>query len=173
MTFKSIAAAVLLAASVGSAGAESLDITVPLTGTGSTLTAGFSLTHLLSGAFIDTITFTPSVGQSLVDASLITLGLDVNNIDFYTVQLNGTPMTITGSGGGALEYSGILQSTQSGLLRLTVTGYAGPVGAVEGTPINAVYAGTMNINPIPEPATYGMLIGGLGVLAFLARRRNT
>nr|WP_221403828.1 PEP-CTERM sorting domain-containing protein [Pseudoduganella umbonata] len=24
--------------------------------------------------------------------------------------------------------------------------------------------------PVPEPATYGMLIGGLGILGFLARR---
>jgi hypothetical protein len=26
--------------------------------------------------------------------------------------------------------------------------------------------------PVPEPETYGMLLGGLGLLGFLARRRR-
>ncbi|MDN2712555.1 MULTISPECIES: PEP-CTERM sorting domain-containing protein [unclassified Janthinobacterium] len=31
---------------------------------------------------------------------------------------------------------------------------------------------TATVSPVPEPATYGMLLGGLGVLAFLRRRKN-
>ena len=29
-----------------------------------------------------------------------------------------------------------------------------------------------SVSPVPEPATYGMLLGGLGLLAFLRRRKN-
>ncbi|MEK7708235.1 MAG: FxDxF family PEP-CTERM protein, partial [Pseudomonadota bacterium] len=35
----------------------------------------------------------------------------------------------------------------------------------------ASYAGTMNISPIPEPETYAMLLAGLGLIGFSARRR--
>ncbi|HZV67872.1 MAG TPA: FxDxF family PEP-CTERM protein, partial [Telluria sp.] len=30
----------------------------------------------------------------------------------------------------------------------------------------------LNVTPVPEPETYGMMLAGLGVLGFLARRRN-
>lgn len=38
--------------------------------------------------------------------------------------------------------------------------------------VNSSYAGVVALAPVPEPATYGMLLGGLGVLGFLARRRK-
>jgi hypothetical protein len=28
------------------------------------------------------------------------------------------------------------------------------------------------LNPVPEPETYGMMLAGLGILGFLARRRK-
>jgi hypothetical protein len=37
---------------------------------------------------------------------------------------------------------------------------------------DASYAGHLTLAPVPEPATYGMMLGGLGVLGFLARRRK-
>ena len=37
----------------------------------------------------------------------------------------------------------------------------------------ASYAGTIDVtSAVPEPTTYGMLLGGLGVMGFLARRRK-
>ena len=35
------------------------------------------------------------------------------------------------------------------------------------------FAGNFNIAPVPEPATYGMLLGGMAVVAFAARRRKS
>lgn len=35
------------------------------------------------------------------------------------------------------------------------------------------FAGNFNITPVPEPATYGMLLAGMTVLAFAARTRKT
>jgi hypothetical protein len=33
------------------------------------------------------------------------------------------------------------------------------------------FGGVVNLVPVPEPETYGMMLGGLGLLGFLARRR--
>jgi hypothetical protein len=30
----------------------------------------------------------------------------------------------------------------------------------------------VNVSPVPEPTTYGMLLGGLGLMGFLARRKS-
>jgi hypothetical protein len=37
----------------------------------------------------------------------------------------------------------------------------------------ASFGGAMMLMPVPEPGTYGMMLGGLGILGFLARRRQT
>lgn len=36
----------------------------------------------------------------------------------------------------------------------------------------ASFGGAVMLAPVPEPETYGMMLGGLGVLGFLARRRQ-
>ena len=36
----------------------------------------------------------------------------------------------------------------------------------------AGYGGTVSISPVPEPETYAMMLAGLGLLGFSARRRN-
>ena len=36
----------------------------------------------------------------------------------------------------------------------------------------ASFGGAVMLMPVPEPETYGMMLGGLGILGFLARRRK-
>jgi hypothetical protein len=48
---------------------------------------------------------------------------------------------------------------------LNVTGIAnGPQGGL--------YNGAISVAAVPEPETYAMLLAGLGVMGFIARRRN-
>jgi hypothetical protein len=46
---------------------------------------------------------------------------------------------------------------------------------VSGTTVGgqASYGGNIVATPVPEPETYAMLLAGLGVVGFLARRRQS
>jgi hypothetical protein len=37
----------------------------------------------------------------------------------------------------------------------------------------ATYSGEVTVSAVPEPATYGMLLAGLGLVGAVARRRST
>lgn len=43
-----------------------------------------------------------------------------------------------------------------------------------GTPSSsrAIYSGELTVTPVPEPETYALLMAGLGVVAYVARRRR-
>jgi hypothetical protein len=75
-------------------------------------------------------------------------------------NLNGTLGATYGS--GALRFFGV-EHTGAAPFVLNLFG-AGAAGAK--------YSGEVTVTAVPEPATYGMLLGGLGILGFLARRRK-
>jgi hypothetical protein len=160
----------LAAALLASGGAYADDITTNVNLAGDSpphLTGAFGITHYEGGEFEDTITFSPTAGEWLVDSSLITIGFNLaTNIDFSYAAINGHAMSL--SGAGVYEYAYMVQEPIMGPLVLTVYGTA----ASGGLTASASYAGTINIAPVPEPATYGMLMGGLGILAWLARSKR-
>lgn len=162
MKLRSLLLAAMLAASTGTALAEDLTKNVALFTIGAgNYTADFGGVHNEAGAFTDTFTFNPSVGSSTSNAFIKTLALGVlNNLDFTSASLNGHALTMFGPNYGELSSPVAV----SGTLVLTVTGNTI-------TP-SASYAGTINVAAVPEPETYGMLLAGLGVVGFLARRRK-
>lgn len=102
-------------------------------------------------------------------------GLDVTGLSLYRAA--GTD----GTGAGTLISSG--KSLQSGNIdvwtlssdNLAVGNYYVQVSGNLVSDASASFGGAVMMSPtapVPEPETYGMMLAGLGVLGFLARRRK-
>lgn len=171
MKFSSSTASRLLLAAALAAGAaaqaDDMVTNVNLGGNGDgTLSASFGVTHIEMGDFTDVFNFSPSAGEWFVDSSIVTIGFQpASNIDFYAAEINGHAMTLTPN--GTFEYGWLINEPIMGPLVLTVHGdVEGMMGGA-----SASYAGTINVSAVPEPATCGMLLGGLGVLALRGRKK--
>ncbi|WP_219118893.1 FxDxF family PEP-CTERM protein [Janthinobacterium sp. UMAB-56] len=166
-----IAAAVLSAASIGSASATAYTVDLVNT-TGNLWTSGFNAVPSPLGDFVDTFTFTPdatfgSTAQAFL-ANLSVTGADSSSIHFTGADLNG--VALTGFGGPT-----VFGYAQGEILAPTSILFNGSlVLTVMGNTQGGSYGGVFNLNlaPVPEPETYGMLLAGLGILGFLARRRK-
>jgi hypothetical protein len=172
MSFMKLALAAAVALSTSAAMAEDISTNVNLTPgpVSGEFSGAFGDTHSWSGAFTDVFTFSPPVGSSLVGGSLVTFDFPMtasHDINFVSADLNGIAFTL--SPNGTFE-TGTVSGVTSGTLVLTVHGIAG--GTLDRTPIDASYSGTINVDPVPEPATVSMLLAGIGALGFIARRRR-
>jgi hypothetical protein len=164
MKLKLTILASLLAASFGVAHAE--DYTAPtmaLQGGPLDWTTDVGASHLIAGAFTDTFTFTYSGATGLAYGFDTNVQTSNGNINFTSATLNGNPLGIVNFGAiSSVVYFGV---PVSGTLSLVVK------GTMIGQP--ASYGGTLDvISSVPEPASYGMLLGGLGLVGALARRRK-
>lgn len=183
---RTLLATALIALSAGSAQALDVSNTIPLVGDNQTgYSAGLSdpsgtdVNHTLSGSFTDTFTFNFS-GNAVVDVWLNSSAsankLATQQIVFTSATLNGVSLTIDAPSqlqGTIFRTAGLFQEPLTGSFVLTVNGYAGLAGNT-GNAISASYSGGINVMPtaVPEPESYALLLAGLGVVAFVARRRK-
>jgi hypothetical protein len=116
-------------------------------------------------------------GTIFVDHFTFTVGASEFDGGFYANQ--GKKDGISISGFNLLDTLGNVVATGSGFgggwnIASTSIGagsYALEViGTVTGS-IHGSYAGTLNVSPVPEPETYGMMLGGLALLGVVARRK--
>ena len=172
-----IAAAVLASAAFAAPGAwAQTDVSSPpqaLDLVDSSAVFGDSFEADNSGnTFADRFTFsvTGTVGQNL-DAIVASVsrtaevGLDITGISLFddsnTLLTQGTSLET-----GAVDVWTIAGGNLSaGDYYLRVNGN---IVSDDG----ASFGGAMMLMPVPEPGAYGMMLGGLGILGFLARRRK-
>ena len=132
------------------------------------LTNGYAL---ISGDFLGTNnTFTDfyhfTVGASDLDAGFYAnqgtiVGLSISKFDLV-LEGGGMVANSTGSGGSWSIASTLLAP---GSYVLEVAGTV--IGSVRGN-----YNGTLNVSPVPEPETYGMMLAGLALVGVVARRKS-
>jgi hypothetical protein len=171
MKMKPLILATAMALSAFSAYAEDKVYDIALTGPSpqGAYTAGFEVQHTVAGAFTDTFTFTPDV-SGFFKGSLITTGANhVDNINFISATINGVSYAFSPNGINEWGFTDIAFGT--GPLILTLFGIASP-DLAPGTPIAASYSGTLNVSAVPEPETYAMMLAGLGLFGFMARRKK-
>lgn len=172
--FSKVAGSLLLSAGLlasGAASAQSTTLTFNADGN-----ASFRAEHDWSNAInIDTYLFdvdtaswasgTAVVGRTTINGARLA-NYAITDIQFFWEASDGsrTDLETYFTTTGGIEFYPVSALTE-GSYGFTVTGNT-PAANMGG-----IYAGTLNLAPVPEPTIYTMLIVGVSLLAFTARRK--
>jgi hypothetical protein len=174
---KSLIAAVALAtASLGSSAVMAVDITTPpqalnLVGTSAFFGDSFNMDKR-NDTFADHFTFSVTGVAAGFDAIVSSIsrtaatGLDITGFSLFTGS--GTQVAT----GNAL-HSGAIDVWTLRTDNLAVGNYYVQVSGTMVSDTSGSFGGAVLLAPVPEPAVYGMMLAGLGLVGFMARRRDS
>jgi hypothetical protein len=171
-----IAAVVLATASLGSSAVMAADITTPpqalnLVGTSAFFGDSFDIDQM-SDTFADHFTFNVSGQPANFDAIVSSIsrtaatGLDITGLALFTS--GGTQV----KNGGSL-HTGAIDVWTLNANNLAVGNYYVQVSGTMVSDTSGSFGGAVMLAPVPEPAAYGMMLAGLGLVGFMARRRSS
>lgn len=132
-------------------------------------TGMFGDTQLGAGTFTDTFNFNMPTGIAGATISSEFSSDPLNNIDFTSVTLNGTPFNINST--GQVEFRSLTGlPVTNGPQQLIVTGASGGNGSFAGT-LSFVLAAA-GVPGVPEPASWALMMMGFGGAGALIRVRR-
>ncbi|WP_167761435.1 FxDxF family PEP-CTERM protein [Duganella callida] len=162
-----VSGAALLAQGAMAADVSNPDMALDVAGGGSVLGHVFSMGNAGNG-FSERYTFSVGAGSTISAdvfsfASSATTGLDILGLSLFNAD--GLVVKGTGSSGTLDHWTLTSNALAAGDYFLLVSGTVLSNGPT-------FYSGGATVTAVPEPATYGMLLGGLGLVGALARRRK-
>ena len=164
------AAAIAVVAGAGSVSAATIFTPLNQAALNTFGTSNFGAIITNTGAFNHTFSFTTSA-KNTASGSVVTISLPsgAKDIDFSSVFLDTFAFTQIGFDPNAETWQLTTATLAAGAHAIFVNGNvvtSGPGRAA------ASYAGTLNLTPVPEPATWTMMILGFGAAGSLVRRRR-
>lgn len=121
----------------------------------------FGFTSISDTSFTHSFTF-DTFDAGKLSATLSSIGRGATDVDFSSVALNGVQFDILSSGFADIRQL-IDLATVAGPQTLTITGTSGGNGS---------YDGVLALSAVPEPATWALMIAGLGIAGGAMRRKS-
>ena len=156
-----------LAAAAALVAASSSGFAITLTPLGDLTrgTAAFANTPI-AGTFTDTLSFTLTTA-SFLTGTVTSVVSGTQDVDFTSISVTGAggPYAFTQIATDPFEtWARSSVQLAAGTYTLTLMGSnSASIGS---------YAGTLGVTPVPEAGTLAMMLAGLGMVGFMARRRQ-
>ncbi len=138
---------------------------------GASATTIYASSPVVGGSFVDAVIGTISVGGT---SDIVGNVFAADSVNYGPVTLSLDHVTITGGGVNSLvdldpSAAGFnFHNVAAGNYTVVASGWLTPNGQLH----NVSFLGAnYEVSAVPEPETYGMLLGGLAVLGAVARRK--
>ena len=160
-------------AALAAQGALAADVSKPVSAldlTGGSDYFGHAISYNnVANVFSDRYTFTLTDASSIFASAFSSSSTAVNGLDILDLSLfNASGLVLKGSqvlSGQTDQWELRSGALAAGSYFLQVTGTVLSPGA-------GVYSGGATVSAVPEPATYGMMLGGLALVGAIAARRR-
>lgn len=163
-----VASAALMAQGVMAADVSHPDTVLDLSGSADTFGQKFTGGNA-GNSFAERYTFTLSSASSIFADTFSSSGNAKNGLDILGLSLFNADGLVAK---GTLLSTGKTDQWELSTAPLAAGSYFLLVSGTVLSNASGTYTGSLNVSAVPEPATYGMMLGGLALVGALASRRR-